>query len=174
MNSQKVSKKSKLSSKRFLFGSREKHLLFDLKKTIFMLKSVTRVLKTVHDNKGLILFYIQDATIVKICDLVLPKKPNLIYFSKSWVSGSLTNWAKIYPNSNSFPSLFIILGSTSKEVPLVEALQIGIPSIAFSDNFKEKFITYPIPIDNQNIKIHYIIIKLFETILKTSLYSSVV
>ena len=95
-------------SSSFLFGERHNQHIINITKSLFFMKKVLKILVSLSNNNGTVLFVSTKTDQARLLEPFLPK--NHLFISSSWVGGLLTNWFSL---SNS-----LIQNSLKKEKSL--------------------------------------------------------
>ena len=161
---------SNLNSKmsQYLLTEYKKIFLFDLEKTIPLLKRALSVIKGVYrEGSGVNILIVGNSRINKPYVQELVKRKNVCGTWNNWVGGSLTNWNPkhfFFSNINQQrPGLVIILNIAENKAAIREAVQMNIPIIAILDSDSDpKGIHYPIPGNDDSPQAQYVYYKLIQ------------
>lgn len=171
----------------YIYGKRNNIAIWDLEKTIPIIKQIVLLIKNAISNKQTILFIGEPNN--KILNNMITKtavKINQPYITSKWISGFFTNWENIYKSlrnldvtnqkkiikQNKLLSLitlkqkpdFIFITNTKNNQSIInEANKINIPVIAFVDTDCDAInITYPIYLNDDSFPLLKFVLKLLE------------
>jgi small subunit ribosomal protein S2 len=182
----------------FIYGIRQDQHLFDLNKTVFLLRQSLIVLTKILETEGQVLFIGHPIGYQRSFTNLLKIK-NIPYLkSGSTIGGLLTNWQTHFLYRNSFlkykkhkvshgaasrfekifgnlskltkkPDLIIFFDVTENKGLVNEAIRIDIPIIAFLDTKDSPMnIDYPIPANTKSYKAGKLYFDLFSHIINNS------
>ena len=158
----------------YLLGIRHNFCIFDLNKTIKILKKILKIILKINQSKKTIFFIGFPESQKKIFKMLLKNKKHLYSFEESWVNGILTNGKDLFLYKSNFlknlelkkekekfffyqkfggllnltkkPDLIVIFNHSKSLDAFNEAFKVQIPVISFvnSGNNPSK-VDYPIP-----------------------------
>jgi small subunit ribosomal protein S2 len=174
----------------FLLGSRKGLDVIDLDKTLSKITLVFSVLKEIIKNGGNILL-VGNCRETSLFTGALGRRNGIPFVNTKWVGGTLTNWdvfqkrsdssisglkaknKKMIPylmnlreSQNRKPHIVILLNVKGNEVVVREALSLNIPIVGVVDTDTNPLsITYPIPGNDDSVKVHFLYCQLLEWVL---------
>ena len=144
----------------YLYGFRNEMAIINLEKTLICLRRACNLIEFIIRAKGHFLLVNTNPEYNKIIKQ-MAKKTNQSYINHKWIGGFLTNRKHMKNVQKHFiPDCLVIMNANKNSMAILEANQLQIPIVSLVDsnisNRLQKLITYPIPVNDDSIKLVYL------------------
>ena len=159
----------------FIYGSRYAHSIINLKEISLFLKRVFKLIKSmIQKNEKILIIGNDDEIKFLFTTAFIKKNSNLIFFTKEWINGLVTNkimnttFNKVinYLLKKHEIKLILIIKSSVKDTYLNQEIStLKIPTISLINTSQAiNKVTYPIITNSKNIQSIYTLMYLFRKI----------